>query len=395
MLSELIVRAARLGVERWILDDGWFLGRDDDSTSLGDWMADPKKYPRGLRPIVEEVKSAGMDFGLWVEPEMVSPGSSLFAAHPDWVLGHAGAPLVEARRQLVLNLAMPEVRDFIVSTVCGLLESHDIACLKWDMNRDTWQKHAATGKLVSSEYSSGLMSVLQRIRARHPRVEIESCASGGGRANFAILGPTKRIWASDSNDPLERQRIHAGFRQMFPASTMGAHAGARRCHTTGRVHDMEFRAQTAFLGHMGCELDLRELTGQEEAALSYWFARYKELRALIHRGEPCMFDRADPNERAFGVTDGARSIVQVAQLDRPRFGLPEPLRLTFASPDASYRVTWLRSPGSRRRPAAFKRLAPIWEEADAAGVTGAQLLAGLPLPGLAPASAVTLLIEEV
>ncbi|RMD89720.1 MAG: alpha-galactosidase [Alphaproteobacteria bacterium] len=394
VLSELIGRAARLGVERWVLDDGWFAGRNDDTTSLGDWRVDPVKYPDGLDPLIAEVRQAGMDFGLWIEPEMVNPDSDLYRAHPDWVLGHGAAPLVEARHQLVLDLSRAEVRDFIVATVCGLLDAHDIAYLKWDMNRDTWQKFGASGH-VSSRYADGLMEVLARIRAAHPQVEIESCASGGARANFAVLGPCQRIWTSDCNDALERQRIQHGFRRFFPPSVMGAHAGPRVCHTTGRVLAMEFRAQTALMGHMGCEMDLRELTAEEEETLAFWFARYRELRGLIHSGQVMLFDRVDGAEIVHGIEAPGRMLVQIAQLDRPRFGLPEPLVIGHARPEARYRIRWLRGPHGIRQPATVKRLPPIWAEADEITVTGEVLRGGLPLPGQYPASAITLLIDEI
>ena len=221
-----------MGAERFVLDDGWFGRRDDDTTSLGDWTVDRAQMARGLHPLIAHVHALGMTFGLWFEPEMVNPDSDLLRAHPDWLLGPADQ--VTGRNQMVLNLALPEVQDNLFRQVSAILTEYPIDYVKWDHNRLL--------PVVDAAQTRGTYALLDRLRAAHPTVEIESCASGGGRIDAGILARTQRVWLSDSNDALERLRIQHDAALFLPAAVTGSHVGPRHCHTSGRVLPMAFRA---------------------------------------------------------------------------------------------------------------------------------------------------------
>ena len=232
LLQDLAQRAAGLGAERFVLDDGWFGQRDDDTSSLGDWDLDVRKYPQGLTPLIDHVQSLGMGFGLWFEPETVNEDSELYRTHPDWVLGKATQS--QGRQQLVLNIALTEVQNYLYKKVSNLLNNNAIEYIKWDHNRvlpfaDAAQTHA-------------IYALLSRLRSAFPNVEIESCSSGGSRIDYGILQHTQRVWLSDSNDALERLRIQHQAAIFLPAIVTGSHVGRRYCHTSACVHSMAFRA---------------------------------------------------------------------------------------------------------------------------------------------------------
>ena len=283
-LFELAEQAASIGAERFVLDDGWFRGRRNDKAGLGDWYVDEAVYPEGLNPLITKVKSLGMTFGLWVEPEMVNPDSDLYRAHPDWVLGASPAPQVLARNQLVLNIARDDVQNYLYERLHTLLSTHDIAYLKWDMNRELHQQADHTGRATAHRQTRALYQLLDRLRQAHPEVEIETCASGGGRADFGILQYTDRVWTSDSNDALDRLNIQKGFSMFFPAEVMGSHVGPFDCHISGRKINMATRAGVALFGHMGLEVNLLELGDDERAELQSAIALHKRFRPLIHSG---------------------------------------------------------------------------------------------------------------
>ena len=346
-LKSLADLAASVGAERFVLDDGWFEGRGDDTTSLGDWRPDRRKYPDGLGPLIDHVRGLGLEFGLWVEPEMANAKSALLAAHPDWTL-HAGTrvqPL--GRGQYVLDLTRPEVAGNIFAQLDGLLAAHPISYLKWDMNRDL--THAASlGRPAGHRQTRAVYALIDRLRAAHPGVEIESCASGGGRADFEILKRTDRIWTSDSNDPLDRQDIQRGFSIFLPPETMGAHVGPSPSHTTGRRASLTVRAWTAFFGHMGIEADVRDFSDTERARLAEIIALHKRLRPLLHGGRTLRLEVPDPAARAFLVAGETQALVSYAQLATPATASPAPLRLRGLAPDADYRIRLLTP--ARRAP---------------------------------------------
>ena len=274
-ILELARAAAAIGAERFVLDDGWFKGRDHDRAGLGDWTADGQKYPDGLKPLADAVNALGLQFGLWVEPEMVNPDSDLYRAHPEWALHVPGGPQPTARNQLVLNLSLPQVQEYLFAALDRLLTDAPIAYLKWDHNRDL----APAGGLGQVR---GLYSLLARLRAAHPHVEIESCAGGGGRIDAGIAAYTHRFWTSDNLDAVSRVTIQRGFQAFFPPELMGAHVGASPAHATGRRQSLGFRAGVALPGHLGVEMDPAKLPDTERAELAGWIAFHKQWRHLLH-----------------------------------------------------------------------------------------------------------------
>ena len=291
-LKALASSAAELGVERFVLDDGWFHGRSHDGAGLGDWWPDTQKFPYGLLPLAKHVEACGMSFGLWVEPEMVNPDSDLYRAHPDWVLGIDGRERLTGRKQLVLNLARPEVSDYLFERLHQLLSTLPIKYLKWDMNRDL-ASAGANGRAAYRIQVLALYQLLARLRATDPALEIERCASGGGRIDFGILGYTNRVWTSDCNDALSRVAIQRGALQWLPPEILGAHIGSVPSHTTGRSQSLAFRAAVALGAHFGLELDVRKLTTQERASLSEWIALHQRLRAELHQSTVWQGDAGD------------------------------------------------------------------------------------------------------
>lgn len=284
-LIDLANRASELGVERFVLDDGWFIGRNNDKAGLGDWFVDKNIYPDGLSPLIDHVNHLGMEFGLWFEPEMVNPDSDLYRAHPDWILSTMPNQDVGFRNQLVLDLTRTEVFDYLFERLDSLLSEYNIAYIKWDMNRDINQPGDQFGKPAIHRQTRALYALLEKVKAHHPNVEIESCSSGGGRADYGVLQHTDRVWTSDSNDALERLKIQKGFSYFFPAEIMGSHVGPRDCHITHRNLSMSMRASVVLFGHMGMEMDLRELTDEEKLELKSMVKLYKTHRGLVHSGD--------------------------------------------------------------------------------------------------------------
>ncbi|MBU6394053.1 MAG: alpha-galactosidase [Sphingomonadales bacterium] len=386
VLMALAEKAAAVGVERFVLDDGWFGSRRSDRAGLGDWQVSPDVYPQGLGPLIDKVRALGMEFGLWVEPEMVNPDSDLFRAHPEWVLGTPPAPQIPFRHQLVLDFGRPEVRERMYADVATLLEEYPIAYLKWDMNRDLSQPGGADGRGGATAHVLGLYEVLDRLRASYPAVEIESCASGGGRADFGILARTDRVWTSDSNDALDRLSIQRGFSHFFPAELMGAHVGPTRCHITGRVLSMPLRVATALFGHMGIEADLRALDAEETADLAAGVALHKAHRDLIHTGALHRIDAAEGvNAFAVMAEDGGEALVSYTMLTEQRGYFAEPLRLAGLNPAAEYDLKAVWPP----------RLKAEWPLKQGGRFRGAALMqAGFHPPRLHPGTAVILHLKR-
>lgn len=339
-LKDLATRAASLGVERYVLDDGWFGGRRHDRAGLGDWFVSDAVYPQGLGPLIDHVCGLGMEFGLWVEPEMINPDSDLYRAHPDWVLQVPNAPQQDMRHQWVLDLTQVEVQDYLFGCIDALLGRYAISYLKWDMNRDVSHPGGRGGRAVGHLQTAAVHALIDRLRAAHPGVEIESCASGGGRANFEVLKRTDRIWTSDSNDALDRLAIQRGFSLFFPPEVMGAHVGPRDCHITGRRVSIEMRAGVALFGHMGLEMDLRELTDLETTALRKALALYKEHRGLIHDGLAIRLDRRPWDERWGVIAKGGQTaLFGYALTGTLPTTLPGRYRFAGLDPDSRYRLS--------------------------------------------------------
>jgi len=215
-VKALATAAAAVGIERFVLDDGWFHGRHHDRSALGDWWPDETKFPEGLGDLIAHVNALGMEFGLWVEPEMINPDSDLYRAHPDWALQVAGRPLLTARNQLVLDIARPEAADYLFAKIDVLLGAHPITYLKWDHNRDLAPAGLGDGRPGYRAQVLAVYALMDRIRSAHPSVEIESCSGGGGRIDFGVLRHAHRVWTSDCIDALSRLTIQRGFLQFFP-----------------------------------------------------------------------------------------------------------------------------------------------------------------------------------
>ena len=268
-LKEIATIAAEIGAERFVLDDGWFKGRDTAKTSLGDWSVDDQKYPEGIHPLVKHIHSTGMTFGLWFEPEMVSPDSDLFRSHPEWIMGEESQAL--GRGQYVLDISIKAVQEYLFESIDSILNEYPIEYVKWDHNRVLPYPDASQTR--------ALYSLLGRLREAHPGLEIESCSSGGGRIDYGILEHTQRVWLSDSNDALERLRIQHEALIWLPLSVTGSHVGPKVCHTSGRELSMSFRAWVAAQRHMGFEMDPRELSAKDKQLLksvTLWWKQNRE-----------------------------------------------------------------------------------------------------------------------
>ncbi len=391
-LFRLAERAAALGVERFVLDDGWFGGRRDDRRGLGDWWVSPEVYPEGLGPLISHVRGLGMEFGIWVEPEMVSPDSELFRAHPDWALVTPGYEPVTGRQQLVLDLARTDAYMHILGRLDALLTTHDIAFVKWDMNRDHVQGSGADGRAGSHAQTLAVYRLIDELRHRHPGVEFESCASGGGRIDFGILERAERVWTSDCNDPLERQVIQRGASMLIPPELMGAHIGPPTAHTTNRRHLLAFRAATALFGHLGVEWNLLRLDDAEADALASVIAVHKRFRHLLHTGDVVRVDHPGGAGHAHGVlaADRSEALVAYVQLRTAQEPAPAPLRLPGLDAGRRYRPVHLPLPGEWL---GLGMRLPSWMTGPVE-LTGRQLAAhGLQLPVLHPATAVLVHLE--
>ncbi len=285
-LAALADRAASIGVERYVLDDGWFSGRRSDRAGLGDWQVDESVWPGGLHRLADYVRGLGMEFGLWIEPEMVNPDSELYRAHPDWILstGHRVPPL--QRHQLVLDLTRADVSAYLFERISALLAEYPVSYVKWDCNRDLIDAGSGlrAGAPAAHDQALAVYALLDRLRERFPAVEWESCAAGGGRVDLAMLERTERVWTSDMTDALARQPIQRWTGQLVPPEYLGAHVSAPFSHQTGRYMPLSLRCATALFGHLGIEWDITQADPGELADLADWIRLYKEHRALIHTG---------------------------------------------------------------------------------------------------------------
>ncbi|MGI2171618.1 alpha-galactosidase [Shewanella sp. MF05960] len=307
VLQSLATQAADIGAERFVLDDGWFKGRRGDFAGLGDWTVDREIYPDGLQPLIDHVNNVGMEFGLWFEPEMVNPDSDLYRNHPEWALQTAGNEQLKFRKQLVLDMTNPAVTDYLFNAINDILvEYPQIVYIKWDMNRDLNHAGNLAGKPAVHQQTLAAYALIERLKQAHTHVEIESCSSGGARVDYGVLRYTDRVWTSDSNDALDRLTIQRGCSFFFPAEVMGAHVGPRDCHITGRNISIAMRAAVAFFGHMGIEMDPRELTDDERQQLQQIIQLHKQHRQLIHSGKLVRLN-SDGDSINFGIVNDNQS----------------------------------------------------------------------------------------
>ena len=304
-LLSVAKRAKAMGAELFVMDDGWFVGRDDDTGGLGDYEPDAKKLPEGVSGLAREVKKLGLGFGIWVEPEAVSPKSRLYAAHPDWAITEPGREPVYGRNELLLDLTRGEVRDYIVDSVTKLLDSAEISYVKWDMNRQM----AGVGGAYSHRYILGLYEVLHRVFDARPDILFESCSSGGNRFDLGMLCFSPQIWASDDTDPIERLDIQRGLSYLYPLSTMGAHVSASPHAQTLRHTPLGTRFAVSCFGCLGYELDLRELSPVEMREARRQIEFYKKHRMTLQYGRLYRFDLPDGREAFSCVArDGAEAV---------------------------------------------------------------------------------------
>jgi alpha-galactosidase len=393
-LTKLADVAAGIGVERFVLDDGWFLHRRDDHAGLGDWYVDPAVWPDGLHPLVKHVKSLGMQFGLWVEPEMVNPDSDLARAHPDWLLAAPGREPMPARNQFVLDIARPEAFAYILERLDLLVGEYGVDYFKWDHNRDLLEP-VHDGHAGVHEQTLATYRLMDELRSRHPDLEIESCSSGGARIDYGILGRTDRVWASDTNDALERQAIQRWTGLLLPPELVGSHVGPEHSHTTGRTAELGFRTATALFGHAGIEWDVTSCSPEELDRLTAWIRLYKRLRPLLHTGDVVRADHPDPSAWIHGVVSGDRTqaVYAYVRLTTGAEIIPAPLRLPGLDPARVYRVA---IPAEVPAPAGIALRQPPWYTDGGATVAGAVLTGiGLPAPLLNPSQAVLLELQAI
>ncbi|QWW19430.1 alpha-galactosidase [Schaalia sp. 19OD2882] len=395
-MTRLARIGAEIGVERFVVDDGWFAGRRDDTRALGDWEADADLWPHGLRPLSDLVHSLGMEFGVWVEPEMISPDSRLARSHPDWILRPAADRLpLAGRHQQVLDLANPHVEEHILDTLSALVEREGIDYLKWDHNRFVIEALSpATRRPAVHDQTLALYRIIDALKEGHPGLEIESCASGGGRIDLAILSRTDRVWASDCTDPLERVDIQRGTSLLVPPEMIGAHIAQSPSHMTGRATSLSTRAAVALTGHLGIEWNLLDADEADFDRLRRWVDLHKTIRGLdwcaVHA------DTADPAIRVDGLVSAqGRSI----------------WRFTALATSQHYPYGLIRLPGLRNAlhrirpfggPELYETMAPAalsaleWWNDEGALVPGAVLSRwGIRPPHLLPGSAVLIEVEEV
>jgi alpha-galactosidase len=341
-LGELAERAARVGVERFVLDDGWFRGRRDDTAGLGDWAVDPAVWPDGLDPLIDHVHALGLQFGLWFEPEMVNPDSELYRTHPDWILATDDRVPILRRNQLVLDLSRNEVWTMLRDRIDELLRAHRIDYVKWDHNRellDAGSGHHG-GAPAAHRNAEAFYALLDDLAARHPNVAWESCASGGGRIDLGVIERVQRFWTSDMTDALARHHIQRWTAQFIAPEYLGAHVSAPVAHQTGRTFSLDFRAATALFYAFGIEWDLTAATEAELDRLAEWVALHKRFRPLLHSGVLRRLDLADPAGLSYATLapDASAALLAHVQLGESASNRGTTLRLPGLVPDATYRL---------------------------------------------------------
>ncbi|MNO19898.1 Alpha-galactosidase [compost metagenome] len=345
-LVEIAAEGSKLGIELFVLDDGWFGKRDSDNSSLGDWTEDLRKLPGGLAEVAKRINDLGMQFGLWVEPEMISPDSELYRTHPDWCLHVPGRRRTEARWQLVLDYTRAEVRQYIYDALSRIFSTVPVAYVKWDMNRNLTEIGSAClpaerqGE-TAHRYVLGLYELIERLTADFPDILFESCSSGGGRFDPGLLYYMPQTWTSDDTDAAERLKIQYGTSLVYPVSAMGAHVSAVPNHQVGRVTPLSFRGDVAMSGNFGYELDLTKFTSEEKELVKAQVANYKEIRSLVQQGN--LYRLQSPfegNETAwmFVSDDQREALVYYFRVMAVPYPPLRRLKLRGLDPDADYSV---------------------------------------------------------
>lgn len=388
--------ARQVGVERFVLDDGWFGSRRDDTSGLGDWVIAEDVWGGGrFRALVDGVKQRGMQFGLWFEPEMANVASKLAASHPEWLLQVPGRLPIDFRHQQVLDLSHPGAFAHVERQIVSLVREYGIDYIKWDHNRDLMDAGSTrTGRAGVHEQTLATYRLLDAIRAACPGLEIESCSSGGARVDLEILNHTDRVWASDCIDARERQQIQRWTAQLLPPELVGSHVGAERAHTTRRHFDLDFRAATALFGHFGIEWDLTAASAEDRARLAEWVAYYKAVRTLLHTGSTVRRTLESGDLWLHGVVDPSRARALYSLTLRERHITWPAGRVQLPGLDSAreYRVT-VAGPGAD---ATYDpRIHPSWYRTGIV-LTGSALgEVGVHVPALDPDTAVLLDVEAL
>jgi alpha-galactosidase len=332
-IKKIVDKAAELGVERVVLDDGWFGARRNDRLGLGDWVVSKDVWPEGLQPIIKYINDKGIEFGLWFEGEMVNPDSDLYRAHPDWILQEPGRIPVEGRWQQVLDLTKEGAYNHVLNQVDAVLTENNIAYIKWDHNRHI-SDPISDGHPVVRKQTEAIYRLFDELKRRHPGLEIESCASGGGRVDLGMIEHADRFWTSDQNDALERQQIQRWSAMVIPPEFLGTHIGPTVGHQMHRTHEISFRALNALFGHAGIEWNVTEANESELAVLKSYIDFYKKHRGLLHSGDVVRSDVIQGNAQMYGTVAKDKksalfTYMQLTSLDN--FG---PLVATFDGLDA-------------------------------------------------------------
>lgn len=354
-ICHIAEKAAALGVEMLVLDDGWFGKRDDDNSGLGDWYVNENKLPGGLRPLIARINALGMKFGIWIEPEMVSEDSDLYRAHPDWALALPGRAPAMGRNQLVLDLGRPEVVDYLTERIRTLLRDNPINYVKWDMNRnmsDVYSRVLPPDRQgeAAHRYMLGVYRLLETLTGEFPDVLFEGCAGGGGRFDAGMLAYFPQIWCSDDTDAIERLTIQYGTSFGYPVSAMGAHVSACPNHQTGRSTPLWTRAVVAMSGTFGYELDLNRLSEEEAAEVTAQIETFKRDYRLIQDGD--YYRLTDPAEEprfvAWEFAAPDQALINLVVTHPEANARPLHLWLRGLDPDALYRVERLDLHGCAR-----------------------------------------------
>jgi alpha-galactosidase len=391
-LSAMVNKAAEIGVERVVLDDGWFGARRNDKQGLGDWVVSKDVWPNGLKPLSDLVNSKGMEFGLWFEGEMIQIDSDTYRAHPDWILQESGRIPVEGRTQQVLDLTNPAAYSHVLEQVDAVLKSCKISYIKWDHNR--WLTDPISGgRAVVRKQTQAIYNLFDELKKRNPGLEIESCSSGGGRIDLGMIDHADRFWTSDQNDPLERQYIQRWTAMAIPPEMLGTHVGPTHGHQTHRTADISFRICNALFGHAGIEWNILEASDAEIAALIKYIEFYKKHRATLHSGNTFRSDVVDGNAYLYGTIsqDKTNAIYTYMQLQSADGFVPLIAQLGGLDPKRTYRVTVAEEISSSDH--LQKRAPEWWPELEANGDLLAKI--GLEIPVLRPEQGLILVVEAL
>lgn len=386
-LAALAERGAQIGAERFVVDDGWFTGRRDDTSSLGDWTIDSTVWPQGLAPLADRVRELGMDFGLWFEPEMINLDSDLAREHPEWIFDAGHGPGLPSRYQHVLDLTHEDAFRLVYDRVSQLVRDLGIAYIKWDHNRYLLDAgHSPSGRAAVHRQVEQVYRFMRELRAEHPGLEIESCASGGGRIDLGIMEFADRVWPSDCNDPHERLEIQRWTGLLLPPEVQGTHIGAEESHTTHRSHPLDYRAEKALWGHLGVEVNLLEADDATRASLAAWVAFHKRFRGLLHSGATVHADLPERALRLEGVVaaDAAEALFAFSVVERPATWPPGRVRLPGLDARRSYAVEVVHPEGLV--PGGL----PPWAAQGVVLTGGALAAVGIEAPSLDPDRSVLL-----